>query len=245
MENKKRERAIELRRLGKTYSEILSEVFVAKSTLSEWFKSVHLSQPQIQRITQKRIDARLRGAKSKKNKRLAEITRLSDEGKISVGILSRRELWLIGTALYWAEGSKQNTRSPSAGMIFGNSDYRMIAVFLTWLKQAGVSTENIDFELYVHVNRKEDAPEFKKWWAEKLGISMMRIQKMYLKPGNPKTRRSNVGDLYHGLLRIRVRSSTILNRRVQGWTDGIVAAMGNGVIGNTSAFEAEESRIVP
>lgn len=240
-----KEKAILLRKKGKTYSEILSEIPVAKSTLSEWLKSVHLAKPQKQRITKKRIDAALRGAQARRSKRISEVRRLAEEGKKEAGKLSKRELWLVGTALHWAEGSKQNTRSPSAGLIFGNSDYRMLLIFLKWLKEVRVAKKEIRYELYVHVDREKDILTFRKWWAHKLRLSVADIHRVYLKPGNPKTKRSNVGDLYHGLLRIRVRSSTILNRRVNGWKEGIVASVGSSVTGNTSGFEPEDSRIVP
>ena len=130
---KEKELAIRLRKEGKTYREIMQEIPVAKSTLSEWFKSVQLATPQIQRNTQLRIDGARRGAESRRQKRLFEMSELVIKGVEDVGKLSERELWLIGTALYWAEGSKQNTKSPSSGITFGNSDYRMLLVFLRWL----------------------------------------------------------------------------------------------------------------
>jgi hypothetical protein len=36
-----------------------------------------------------------------------------------------------------------------------------------------------------------------------------------------------------------------MNRTVSGLIHGITTQLGSGVIGNTSAFEAEDSRIVP
>ncbi len=49
-----KEKAILLRRQGMTYSEILKIIPVAKSTLSEWFKSVSLSVSQKHNITVKK-----------------------------------------------------------------------------------------------------------------------------------------------------------------------------------------------
>lgn len=245
MDTSKKLQAIELRKSGKSYKEILCEVPVAKSTLSLWLREVGLSVPQKQRLSESRRIAALRGAHMRRDTRLRQVENFVITGIEDVGKISARELWLIGVALYWAEGSKQNSTTPSARIQFGNSDPRMIAVFLAWLRHIGLSESDIGYELYVHVNRKDDITEFKKWWASELSISPKAITRVYLKKGNPKTKRSNVGDLYHGLLRIRVKTSTILNRRISGWTEGIVAAVGSGVTGNTSAFEAEDSRIVP
>ncbi len=53
-----KEKAIELRRKGFSYSEILKEILVAKSTLSIWLKEVGLSISQKQKITAKRIESK-------------------------------------------------------------------------------------------------------------------------------------------------------------------------------------------
>jgi hypothetical protein len=218
-------RAIALRRKGKTYREILLEVPVAKSTLSAWFREVELSTPQKQRLTQKRKDAAMRGAEARRINRLAEVTQELKAGLEEVRDVTGRELWLIGIALYWAEGSKQNERSPSEGLAFGNSDYRMLAVYLAWLRAMKIEEKDIIFELYVHRDREQDSETFRKWWVTKLGISTGRLTRVYLKNGNPKTNRQNVGDLYHGLLRIKVKTSTTLNRRIQGWIAGVVESV--------------------
>lgn len=222
MRKEYKEKAIALRRKGNTYREILAVVPVAKSTLSEWFREVELSVPQKQRITQKRKDAALRGAAARRNNRLTEVKNEMRVGTEEIKNITERELWLIGIALYWAEGSKQNERSPSEGLAFGNSDCRMHAVYLAWLRSMRVPESSIIFELYVHRDRKNDSDEFRKWWVDKLEISSERLTRVYLKNGNPKTKRLNVGDLYHGLLRIKVKTSTTLNRRIQGWIAGIV-----------------------
>lgn len=238
-----KDKAITLRLDGKTYREILKEVPVAKSTLSLWLRSVGLSIPQKQRITELRRSAALRGARRKTQNRLREIEQCTKEGMDAVQALTERELWLIGTALYWAEGSKQNSRSKSTGVIFTNTDPRMIRVYLAWLQRLGIATDSIQTSLYVHRDRESDAPAFREWWSAQIGT--LPVHNVYFKRGNSATRRQNVGDLYHGILRITVKSSTLLNRQIEGWVSGIVAAVGSGVIGNTSAFEAEDSRIVP
>lgn len=221
-----KEKAIHLRKLGKTYKEILSVIPVAKSTLSLWLRSVGLAEYQQQRITHKRLSAALKGAQARRNKRIGDIETYVRNGKTAIGHISKRELWLIGIALYWAEGSKQNVRSPSAGIAFGNSDYKMLLVFMAWLRDVGIAKQDITYELYVHTDRQNEIPQFKRWWAKKLGISAGAISRTYLKKGNIKTTRINVGDLYHGLIRIKVKSSSQLNRQINGWTEGIVASLG-------------------
>ncbi|TSC64417.1 MAG: hypothetical protein G01um101491_286 [Parcubacteria group bacterium Gr01-1014_91] len=221
-----KQKAIKLRKAGKTYSEILSEIPIAKSTLSEWLKSVQLAKSQKQRLTKKRKEASLRGGRARHEARVSEVTEFEHKGLVEMDKISTRELWLIGIVLYWAEGSKQYDHSPSTGVTFNNSDSRMIRVFLTWLEQMKIQSSEIYFELYVHETRKSEVFAFRQWWAHELHISMHRLSKVYFKKGNPKTKRKNTSDLYHGLIRIKVRSSTLLNRKISGWVHGIVASLG-------------------
>ena len=136
MKARQKQLAIKLRREGKTYSEIRKEISVTKSTLSVWLRNVGLAKRQIQRITQKRIDAAQRGARSRKLKRIAETLEIYLQTGKEVKKISDRELWLMGVMLYWAEGSKQHEGvSPSAKLQFSNSDQHMIMLFLKWLKK--------------------------------------------------------------------------------------------------------------
>lgn len=222
---KEKEEAIRMRREGKTYNEILDKVPVAKSTLAIWFKEVNLAKSQEQRMTDLRAEVQKKGAEARRENRLKEIDTSRTQGMRDVGRLTVCELWLVGIALHWAKGSKQSVRVPSQGVIFNNSDPKMLVVFLWWLEGLGVSDGEISFSLYAHTNRKSDIPEFKKWWACSLGIKETLIKQVYLKQGNPKTKRSNVGDLYHGLIRIKVEKSTSLNRQAQGWFNAIHSAV--------------------
>lgn len=218
-----REKAIRLRKKGKTYAEILQEVPVAKSTLSVWFRGVQLSTPQKQIISTKKRAAADRGALAQKNKRLKQIQILLTQGVKDVGKLSDRELWLIGVALYWAEGSKQRVSSVSTGLLFSNSDPAMLRVFLSWLRLLKVPDSDRVFELYVHTSRKDDVQKFQRWWERALDLPKGSFSRVYYKKGSIVTNRQNVADLYHGLIRIRVRASTSLNRQVQGWVVGIAS----------------------
>jgi hypothetical protein len=164
----------------------------------------------------------MRGAHARRNKRLLEIKTLNKKGIQEIGKLTRRELWLIGIALHWAEGSKQRESSLSTGVIFTNSDPHMLSLFLNWLKVLGVEKRDIFFELYVHDSRTQEIPASKIWWSKKLRITPSDFGAVYMKRDKIMTNRKNITDLYHGLIRIKVRSSTSLNRQINGWIEGIV-----------------------
>jgi transposase len=67
---KEKETAIELRRQGYSYSEILKKIPVAKSTLSLWLRSVGLAERQKQRLTEKKRKGQLKGAQMKRRQRI-------------------------------------------------------------------------------------------------------------------------------------------------------------------------------
>ena len=66
--------------------------------------------------------------------KLLHIKIIHEASQKEISKISNRELWLIGIALYWAEGSKSKTYSPSIGVVFTNSDYEMVQIFIRWLK---------------------------------------------------------------------------------------------------------------
>lgn len=215
-------KAIELRKQGLSYREILQKVPVAKSTLSLWFKSVDISESQKQRLTQKKLLAALRGAKKRKEQRI-QITQYIKESAIrDISKITKRELWLMGIMLYWAEGSKEKEGKWGTGVIFNNSDPYMIKLFLKWLLEIiEIIPQDIKFEIYVHENHKKNLKRIRKFWSRVTGFSMSNFNSVYFKKNKINTKRKNTGDRYYGLLRIKVRASSALNRKIFGWIEGI------------------------
>jgi hypothetical protein len=216
-------RAVALRKRGKTYSEILAEIPVAKSTLSLWLREVHLAKKQKQLLTAKKLAACFRGGLARKMDRIERTKIILEAAKKEISKISNRELWLIGIALYWAEGTKEKSRKPGVGVRFMNSDYRMIRFFLLWLKRCiGVAESEINFELHLHENNRYRLEAVKNFWAK---ISKMPVEKFQIvryKTHKPKTKRYNIGDLYYGCLQVRVNASSTLNRKIAGWIEGII-----------------------
>ena len=219
---KEREKAIKLRKRGLSYSEILKEIPVAKSTLSLWLRSVGLAKKQRQRLTEKKLAAALRGAKAKRDYRLAITKKIKEKAKNEIGQLSDRELWLIGTALYWAEGAKQKENNISQKVKFSNSDPAMIKVFLKWLRNiCKISNSNINFRIALHKTAKNKLKEVQKCWSNITGFPINNFQKIDWKKHRINTKRKNIGEKYFGLLNIYIGNSTNLNRKIEGWIKGI------------------------
>jgi len=215
-------KAIELRKKGNTYSEILKIIPVAKSTLSEWLKSVGIAKAQKHAFTEKKRIASLSGGLARKKQRIDLFNKITNKAESEIGKISNRELWLLGIALYWAEGSKEKESRPGSGVIFSNSDSEMIVIFLKWLFEiVGIPKEEIHCEIYLHDNYKNEVSRFQKYWSEKTGLPLSYFDTVYFKRNKINTKRKNIGDLYNGQLRVKVCASSSLNRQITGWVRGI------------------------
>ncbi len=218
-----KEKAIALRKEGLSYSEILAKVPVAKSTLSDWLHSVGLSKHQKQRLTEKKLASAKRGGEIKHQQRLDRTKAIIEAAKSEIGQLTHRELWLTGIMLYWAEGSKEKNYHPGSGLQFTNMDPTMICFFIRWLNEIfHINKTDLIFEIYIHDTHRHRIKNIINFWSEKIGIAPKYFSRTYFKKAQIKTNRKNVGETYFGVLKIRVRSSTVLNRRIAGWTQGVV-----------------------
>lgn len=215
-----KQRAINLRRQGKTYNEILREIPVAKSTLSLWLREVGLSKKQTQLLTAKKYEAQKRGALARKLQRLRTTLDIHTVSKAELGKLTKRDLFILGIALYWAEGTKEKEVRPGSGIQFANSDAVMVHLFIRWLSDfARVSRQDLVVDLYLHTTHQHRLSEVKGFWEKELGLPVTHV---YYKRHNPQTRRLNSGTGYHGLVCLKVRSSSGVVRRLAGFTQAIV-----------------------
>ena len=219
-----KEKAIALRREGKTYSEILKVVPVAKSTISLWFKEVGLSVPEKQKITASRIAASIRGGIAKRTQRINKQKAIWAKAQAEISSVTKHELFLIGVVLYWAEGSKEKEYRPGSRLGFANSDPSMIKLFLTWLLEVVcISRDRIFFEIYIHENHKYRIENVISYWLEQTSLPISSFTAVRYKKNNIKTLRKKIDDKsYFGLVKITVRQSSELVRMITGWTNGII-----------------------
>jgi hypothetical protein len=216
-ESEKKE-AVKLRLQGLSYNEILKEIPVAKSTLSLWLRDVGLAKKQKQELTEKRRLAQQKAQEVCKNNRIIKENHIIAVAKNEINRISKEELLLIGATLYWAEGSKQKKHNVSQGVSFGNTDPSMILLFIKWVREiCNCSSDRFVFSLYIHDTA--DKHRAISFW-EKLVDN--KISWIYLKKHKIKTKRKNINDKYFGLLRVDIRKSTDLNRKIKGWVLGII-----------------------
>ncbi len=219
---KQREEVVRLRKKGFSYSEIKKLVSVSKSSLSLWLREIKLLPSQLKRLRSKGNVARRLGSYTLRNIRIKRTEEIISNSISEIGELTDRELWLVGTALYWAEGTKQKVHDPSKRVIFSNSDPLMIRLYLKWLKKIlNIDTDDILFEIYIHETHQKTVEKLSEYWSKRTGFPVGKFGKVYFKKNKVHSIRKNRGLEYSGVLRISVRRSTDLNRKIAGWTKGI------------------------
>ncbi len=219
--NREREEATKLRQQGLSYLEISEKILVSKSTLSVWLRSIELSAEQKERLIEKQQIGIKRGGEKRKEQRIEKTEKIFKAAELDIDKLTARDLWLIGTALYWGEGHKEKDTNVSVGVIFTNSDALMIKLFLRWLLEiCKVKREDLIFNIFIHRSHGNRLDEVLKYWA---GITEFEenIFKIYFRNNRIKTERKNTGKKYYGILRVKVRRSSGLNRKITGWIRGI------------------------
>lgn len=222
---KLREKAITLRKQGMTYSEILKLVPVAQSSISLWCRNIPLTAEQTNHIQQARTEGIKRGATSRHNQATKLKQDIISSSASEILTISNRDLWLIGIALYWAEGSKQGPKTISQGIKFTNSDSKMIKVFDLWLTRImKINPDIIDYEIYLHESMKGEISRVINFWSRILDKPTAKFDRIYLKK-NIVTKSYPKSD-YKGVVRIVVKKSTNLNRQISGWQLGIVHSCG-------------------
>ncbi|MFE6786290.1 hypothetical protein ACFVFF_28935 [Streptomyces sp. NPDC057680] len=216
-----RDRARELRLQGMTYDQIQVELGCSKSSISLWVRDL----PKVDHRTpaeQGREAALKRWAHEGPLREAARQTAVR-EAEEAVGVLSERELFLAGVALYWAEGSKSKPYRRDETVTFINSDPGVIGVYLAWLDLLQIPRERLRFRVMIH--ESADVSGAEEYWADLAGIARTKLQKTTLKKHNPKTVRKNTGADYRGCLIVRVAAGCHLYRRIEGTWYGIVEAI--------------------
>lgn len=224
--NQRKNLAMSLRRGGYSYSEIQKFVSVPKATLSYWFKDIKLSEAQLKRLQDKRLDAIKNGGETRSKKVAEEIAKIEKSSIKDIQEISKRELWLMGIMLYWRE--RVTERDLKHGVKFTSSEPYLIRLFLKWLKEVGqLDDSEITFDIFMPQNRRKDLARAIEYWAGVSGYSQKAFGHAYFqkerqpKKTKKKVEKRKVARAEFGLLRIRVKASSMLARQLVGWIKAI------------------------
>lgn len=208
--SEKRLLARKMRKMGHAIKSIAVELGVAKSTVSIWCRDIILTEKQIHSIMKKSNDAlfkgRMIGAEMNRQKRLASIDASIQKASLLIDKVSKRDMLVAATALYWAEGAKSQYTS---GFQFVNSDLDMIVLMNNFLLNFGVKKEDICCTVQINEVHKPRIAIVLNFWKNLLEFNDEQIGNPSFIVSKAKKRYEN-HDTYFGICRLKVRKSTAL-----------------------------------
>lgn len=223
-----KEQAFKLRLKGYSYNEINSKLGVPKATLSGWFSGLVLSAKAQKRISERVAQGTLNGL-VKRNKMQTHLAwqrarKIQGEASREIKSISKRELFLVGVVLYWAEGYKKlkvrNGRSITSHSIsFTNTDPEMVQMFIRFLTDiVEISQEKITahVRLFKHLNEEETL----RYWSRVTGLPKDNFYKSSYVLSRASQGKRPYDRLPHGTLQIRVADTTKFHQ-IMGWIEGM------------------------
>jgi len=203
-----KQKAIELRKLGHSYKEIMEKISVPKSNLVGWFKFLQLSEKEEQMLMQRAKDnigrGRERASLSNRTRRIAREKHAQEEASRIFNQYRNEANFILGIGLYWAEGSKRTSEFQ-----FMNSDPRMIKFMIHWaMKYLGVSKPNVSLRIQTHEDFKLD--NYELFWSIQTGIPIEQFKKTIYKPNKHGKIKKNPE--YKGCVRIETKGGIAMLR---------------------------------
>lgn len=218
--SKKRLESRKLRTQGESIKEIAKILSVSPGSVSVWCRDIQLSQEQVFNLQQRMHDPyygrRHNYLNEKKEKLNNKIETLKQVGIKEIGRLTKREIFLIGVALYWGEGFKKDHQ-----VGFATSDINMGRFFIFWLKKCfHIEKKDLILRITANISYLKKIQDLEKYWAVKLKINQKSFSKPFFQNSKWKKKYENRDD-YHGVIRIKVRRSVDLLRKIYGFIEGV------------------------
>ena len=178
---KDKQKALEYRKKGYSYSQIKEKLKVSKSTLSGWLHNMPLSEKRIRELQADnpiRIERYRNTMQAKKDTRLKKVYKKVYK---DIRILSKRDLFLAGLFLYWGEG----TKASSCSVVLTNTNPAMLKFFIKWLELFNVKRQNLKVKLHLYsdMNVKQSLD----FWSKELKIPISQVRKPYIKKTSLKS----------------------------------------------------------
>ena len=160
-------------------------------------------------------------------KKLTEYNRIKHEEAIlrrrnvfdissnDIGRLSRRDLKVVGVALYWAEGYKTDL---ARDVEIVNSDVLMIKLMMRWFREICNVSDN-KFKIRIQIHSGLNIKKAIGFWSVNTGIPLNQFTKPYTKISPSSKRR--IGNRHpYGVCHIRIADTKLL-MKIKGWIKGL------------------------
>lgn len=173
-------RAVELRKLGKTYGEIRNIIGknIPKSTLSLWCNKIYLTSEQRKIIDKKVIENCKKGMEVawivNRERRKKYLKSIVNRNKHLSKILKNRDIGKVALSmLYIGEGSKGFNRS---SLRFGNSDPFVIDLFLNLMRKCYTIDEK-KFRCTILCRADQNIGKLETFWTDITKIPLSQFYK--------------------------------------------------------------------
>lgn len=124
--------------------------------------------------------------------------------------LSQRDILLVGTGLYWGEGSKGRKLN------FANSNPAVLKVIKRWFTEVLlVPSKNFLVRVSIHESHRDRYMKVQKFWERVLKLPARQFYKpTFLRTIQKKVYENR--ETYYGVVSLRIRKSTTLQYRILG-----------------------------
>ena len=208
-----KEKAVELRRSGKSYKAIHKEIGIPLGTLCGWFKNEEWSieiRDKLGREASLAFPDKLKSIITANKKRWADIheTYRKEASKEFLKLRSD-PLFLAGIMLYWGEGEKQQK---SSQVRLSNSEPEMLKIFYLFLTRVlKIHPDKIFSWLLLYPDLVDSVQ--KNFWSKTTSIPLNSFKKsIYIKGRHPTKR------LSYGVCTVVVNSRA-LKERILKWLE--------------------------
>lgn len=211
-------KAKELRRAGNSYNYIADATGLSKGTLYYWLSDIPFAP---NKETIERIGfARARSGQIKSQQKAASIFAARKMARKDIGILNKRDLFMLGVGLYMGEGTKTHNI-----VRIINSDPKIIKLAIKWFTDVcGLSNKN--FSIRLHLYPDNDIRASLHFWSSAIGLKKDQFQKAQIDT-RKKKKVSKRGKLPYGTAHVTVKSNgqkqfgVFLARRINGWIEEV------------------------
>jgi hypothetical protein len=220
-----------MRKEGGSIRDIASCLGVSRGSVSVWCSDIILSEEQINSLHEKMIRGsyrgRLLGSAIQKQKRIDKITLYEQEGFLTVGNITERELLMLFLGLYLGEGAKTGNCFQ-----FVNSNTELIKIVIKCLKEIFNIHPN---RIYCHIllNKLHETRKYfiEKEWSRVLDIPKKQFCKtIIIESKNKKIYENN--KVYLGTLVLRVKRSSELQYKILGLAKGLISSAEKRIASN-------------
>lgn len=204
-----KQEAFELRKSGQSYNAINAVLQVPRATLSDWFSEIRWSQHLKNELAKKAWAVNrlkfLRMADANRARWAKWRESAKREGTLIFKKQNKDRFFCAGVMIYWGEGDKK----PKTPVRVSNTDYRMLKIFVEFLKKYGKVEAN---KIKAHAILYPDLDETtcRGYWSKKIRVSVRNFYKSQYIVG-----RGNGKKLSHGICVVTVSSRQLKIKLLQ------------------------------